>query len=73
MKFEIERYGIKIIPENEEDEAYIEDTLGVTNENHTISLYRVNLFGMHSLAYLSTSDFGSVKSIRARDKLNGDE
>ena len=52
MKFELERERILIILQTEEDEAYIEDTLGLKNEEDLIPLNRVNVFNTGSIAYL---------------------
>lgn len=52
MKFKIGRYGIQIIPENDEDIAYIEDTLGLKKENDCLDLLRKNAFGLECIAYL---------------------
>jgi hypothetical protein len=53
MKMEICRRTIKIIPENEEDAAFIEDTLGMRKADDKIFLERVPCFGIpSSLAYI---------------------
>ena len=54
MKFEVERYGIVIIPEGKQDDAYIEDTLGLRKEGDSILLVRQNSIGMPRLASLQT-------------------
>lgn len=55
MKMKVGRHGIKIIPESEKDEAYIESTLGLTVENQFIRLKRVAPFGLSTaIAYLET-------------------
>ena len=54
MQFKIERYGIKIIPEDDVDRDYIEDTLGLKKENSFIRLARVNVLGLGRLAYITT-------------------
>ena len=52
MEFKIERDRILIIPRNEQDEAYLEDTLGLVKEgDHTIAR-RKNVYGLSSFAYL---------------------
>lgn len=55
MRFEIERDGIKIIPENDQDRAYIEDTLGLRFDKAAISLVRRNAMGLSSIAFLVTA------------------
>ena len=53
MKFVMKKYGIQIIPENEQDEAYIEDTLKLRREGDLLPLTRVACYGLpSSLAYL---------------------
>lgn len=53
MKFEIKRDGIYIIPETEQDKAYIEDTMGLKNKGDFVELERVAPYGLDlSLAYL---------------------
>ncbi len=62
MKFEVNRQSIRIIPENQQDEAYIEDTLGLKSCGEYIKLVRVAPMGLScSLAYLST-ETGLVKA-----------
>ena len=55
MKMIVHRHAIIIQPENEIDEAYIEDTLGLKKEGATILLKRVAPMGLPSrIAYLET-------------------
>jgi len=54
MKFEIRRFGIVVIPETDEDKAYIEDTLGLRGEGDAVHLQRRNAHGLNSIAYLET-------------------
>jgi len=54
MKLVVDRYGIRIVPENKIDEAYIEDTLGLKEKDSSISLKRVNSMGLSCIAYLET-------------------
>ena len=54
MRFKTDRYGIKIIPENDQDIAYIEDTLGLKDKNSHIKLKRTNAIGLSCIAYLET-------------------
>lgn len=42
MKLEIHRNEISIIPENEQDHAFLEDTLGLKQNGAAIQLRRVN-------------------------------
>lgn len=41
MRIEIKRQGMQIIPENEQDIAYIEDSLNLRHEGEFIYLERV--------------------------------
>lgn len=53
MKMEVTRYSIDIIPENETDEAYIEEVLGLKNKDDFVKAIRVAPFGLdHALAYI---------------------
>lgn len=52
MKFKIERDGIRIESESEQDVAYIEDTLGLIHNHDAIPLVRHNAAGFSSLAFL---------------------
>lgn len=54
MKFEIRRRGIVIIPENDQDRAYIEDTIGLKDDGAYVLLTRKNAHGLGSIAYLET-------------------
>jgi hypothetical protein len=54
MKFIVERYGIEIVPENKEDEAYIEDTLGLKKDFDSVPLVRQNAIGMSCMGLLTT-------------------
>lgn len=46
MKYKLERTGIRIIPETEQDVAYIEDTLGLKNHGDHIYLTRKDQMGI---------------------------
>lgn len=53
MKFVIERDSIKMIPENNQDRAYIEDTLGLRNANDWIPFRRIPVLNLPSaIAYI---------------------
>jgi hypothetical protein len=65
MKFEIERNGIMVIPQNKQDEAYIEDTLGLKKEGDYLFLVRSNIIGLRCIACLKTvSSLSTLNSIR---------
>ena len=42
MKIVLDRYTIKLIPEDEQDVAYIEDTMGLWKDDMEISLERID-------------------------------
>ena len=42
MKVRVERYTLVIVPENEQDLAYIEDTMGLTADCQMIQLERID-------------------------------
>lgn len=42
MRLEIKRNHLLLVPENEQDRAFIEDTLGLTKNGETIGIKRVN-------------------------------
>lgn len=46
MKFRLERKGILIIPESEQDVAFIEDTLGLERHGDSICLKREDSMGI---------------------------
>ena len=51
MRMEVERYRILIIPENEQDKAYIEDTLFLKNKGDEIVCKRANAgFVLHCIS-----------------------
>jgi len=52
MKMEITRNSIRIIPEDEQDIAFIEDTLGLVKEDDFINLKRISPLGLDVIAYL---------------------
>jgi len=42
MKIEFDRFTIRIIPENEQDVAFIEDTMGLCEDGSEISIERID-------------------------------
>ena len=42
MRIEIDRFTIHIIPENEQDAAFIEDTMRLSRDGDTITLERID-------------------------------
>jgi len=57
MKFVVGRRGISIIPEGEQDEAYIEDTLGLKRDQDAVLLVRQNAHGLSCMGNLTTAPF----------------
>lgn len=42
MRIEFDRFTIRIIPENEQDVAFIEDTMGLCKDGSVLSLERID-------------------------------
>jgi len=42
MRIEFDRFTLRIIPENEQDVAFIEDTMGLCEDGSTLSLERID-------------------------------
>jgi hypothetical protein len=62
MRMTITRNSIVIIPENDQDKAFIEDTLKLEHENEYIKLYRKAPMGLPSaIAYLEATFGGGDK------------
>ncbi len=55
MKFKIGRYGIDVVPETDEDTAYIEDTLGLKKNGDWIPLMRKNAYNLSGMGLLETT------------------
>lgn len=53
MKIEIDRYSIKIKPENKQDEAYLEEVLGMKENGDKCECIRENAIGLRCIAYIS--------------------
>jgi len=54
MILKVNRYGLQITPENETEEAYIEEVLGLRNKGDVIWLVRENAMGLGCIAHLET-------------------
>ena len=52
MEMKVTRDAVFIIPENEEDEAYLEDTLGLKEDGDSPVCKRVNSMRTSSIAYI---------------------
>lgn len=51
MTLKVERYRLLIIPDNDTDEAYLEEVIGLRKAKDTAPLVRVNAVGLHCWAY----------------------
>ena len=45
MRIELDRWTIRIIPENEQDIAFVEDTMGLYQDGQVIELERIDNYG----------------------------
>lgn len=54
MNLKVTRYLIQIIPENETEEAYIEEVLGLRNGGDVVHLRRVDAAGFDCMVHLET-------------------
>ena len=71
MKFTVARNSIIITPENEQDESYIEDTLGLKNEYDWVKCVRVAPYDLpHSIAYLEIRNREDAEGIKEETKPN---
>lgn len=55
MRITVDRYDIKIAPDNKQDEAYIEEVLGMKEGNSTCKCVRENASGLSCIAYIRVS------------------
>lgn len=53
MRMEVRRYGIAIIPENESDEAYIEEVLGMRGAGSQAVCIREDAIGLSRIAHIA--------------------
>ena len=54
MKLNTHRYGLEIVPESPQDEAFIEEVLGLHTAGQSVELVRRNAIGLGALAFLET-------------------
>ena len=54
MRLKVNRYSLQITPEDETDEAYIEEVLGLRKGGDVIHLVRDNAMGLSCIAHLET-------------------
>ena len=52
MEMKIERNCIEIIPENEEDEAYLEEVLGLKKDGDVAVAIRRDVYGIDKMAFV---------------------
>ena len=52
MKLEVSRFCIRVIPENDMDEAYLEEVMRLRKAGETAVAKRVNAVGMSCWAYM---------------------
>ena len=56
MKLKVTRYSLQIIPETPQDQAFIEEVLGIKKPSDSVRLVGVAPLGMqHSLCYVETT------------------
>jgi hypothetical protein len=60
MKMQIERYRLLVVPENDTDEAYLEEVLGLRKAGDYAPMVRENAMGLGCWAY------AEVKRIEAK-------
>ena len=53
MILKVKRREMHIIPENETDEAYVEEVLGLKAGEQSIDAVRVDVSGLNRIAYIS--------------------
>ena len=81
MKLKIERYSIKLFPENEIEEAYIEEVLELYKDQDTGTVKRVDASNLLSIAYLEirqtkgevTSDQDRLEQLMEKAEKNEDK
>jgi len=52
MKMKVRQWGIEITPEDDQDHAYLRDTLGVKGDELPV-VERTNAIGLSSIAHLT--------------------
>ena len=52
MKLEVSRYHMTVVPETEQDRAYLEEVLGMKNNEDQCTAERINAMGLSCWAYL---------------------
>ncbi len=57
MRFSVTRRGIEVVPENDQDVAFIEDTLGLKKAGDFVPLVRQNAINLSCMGNLTTAPF----------------
>ena len=66
MKLKVTRYSLEVIPESPQDEAYIEEVLGLRAEGACVVLVRKNNSGVSSISCLEAKKALSYEELKAR-------
>ena len=66
MKLTVTRYSVEVIPESPQDEAYIEEVLGLKKEGDCVVLTRKNISGCAGIAYLEAKKSMSYEELKKR-------
>jgi hypothetical protein len=56
VKIEVKRHSLLIIPETPQDEAWLEEVLGLKKDGDTAPLVRQNAIGLSCWAYAEVQD-----------------
>jgi hypothetical protein len=73
MRLEVTKLGMKIVPENETDEVYIERFLGLKENGDWLPLVRQNAIGLSCLGSLSTHPFPGTPKKHIKQKYSGED
>ncbi len=63
MRFEQVRHGFKITPETTQDEAFIEDTLGLRIEGNFVPLTRMDYMDGHIMHLIVRHVIPTIKEV----------
>ena len=61
MKTLVGRYGLRVVPETPQDEAWLEEVLGLRKAGDSIPLMRVNAIGLMCWAYAEALVYPDMK------------
>ena len=59
MKLKVGKRHLEIVIENEQDEAYVHDTLGLKKDGDAVQFERVNATGLSCVVALRSKQFGT--------------